>query len=99
MSDLTKTEPAVKSNGQDTANETNKQNSSSNNQIIERGDYKGIQTVGLEQGWFAAMGQKRLTLYYPTKEALHKYLDEKPYELMVVIAAAVTEEVIQMVKG
>lgn len=94
MYNLTETEQADTSNGQSTAKNQNNENSSE--QIIIRDTHKGLPIVGLPEGWFAALGTKRLTDYFKTKEELIKHIDERPFELVVTLSAAVAEEIIHI---
>lgn len=94
MYNSTETEQADTSNGQNTAKDQN--NKQSGEQIIIRDEYKGIPLIGLAEGWFAALGTKRLTDYFKTKEELIKHIDNRPFELVVTLAAAVAEEIIHI---
>lgn len=100
MSHSTTTEPKDTLNEQNTANEQNNNHFGKfEKQLIIRDSYKGLQIVGIGteetpeiKKWFGALGNQRVTDYFETEHDMKNYIDEKPFEIIVVLAAIVNEK-------
>lgn len=100
MSHSTTTEPKDTLNEQNTAKEQNNNHFGKfEKQLIVRDSYKGLQIVGMGteetpeiKKWFGALGNQRITDYFETETDIKKYIDEKPFEIIVVLTAVVIEK-------
>lgn len=75
------------------ANEAN--NSNSSKKIIEREqiDESIIWLIGVEEGWFAAIGDKRITEIYKNKEELEELINKKDWNLITAMLTIMAEGV------
>lgn len=71
--------------------ESNKNYSELDKEVIELKKYKGLQITHHENKHFATIGMYRITEYYTTEEELINYINENMWELVIVIAANVSE--------
>lgn len=101
MSHSITTEPKDTLNEQNTANEQNNNPFGDlDKQIIQRSNYKGLQIVKImadeetksPERNFVALGGYRLTEYFDTENELKEYLENKPFEMMILLAANITEQ-------
>lgn len=73
---------------QTNANEADNSDSS-NRKIVDREQYKGtyIWIIGIDEGWFAAIGEHRVTAIMNTKEEIIKLLENKEWETIGLVIA------------
>lgn len=84
------------------AAQTGGQQTSKNTQLVSREQWEDspLTICGIEEGnkWFIALGIRRVTDYYQTKDEIITLLKEKQWELIIIIIAAVTEDTVRYLK-
>lgn len=74
----------------------------SNSMIVSREQWENspltICSIEEEKKWFIALGTKRLTEYFDQKEEVEIVLNAKPWDLLIQIMVAVTEDTLTYIQ-